>query len=546
MKFYFLLFLFLIAFHTVHAGSIPGTVKKVNNNNPQKASDIYGNVSVKKWADGKSSAFSFTFDDSYMSQYTYALPILNQYGFKGTFFVIAGAVTDGPPQDWRYGYWWQFREMAAEGHEIGAHTITHPDLTTLSVGDINTPNTLTYELYQSKKVIEDEIPGYKCISLAYPYCSYNSTVENITAKYFEAARTCGDYIVPSDISGIKWYEINSEEPVFDMPRNTVADDQDEFQKYIDNVQNKSIDRSGWSVFFAHEVVPMSQIAAGDDTTMWYPVSTEWLTQLCEWAKSKSDSGQLWVATFGNVVRYIKERENFNYNIVSLDSNQVEISTSTGLDSSIYNYPVTVDISVPGGWKYADIQQGASHTTAIPLTDSTGSFVRVNIIPGKENIIISRGAFYTVSGIVTYDDSAAAPVPSVKIGLFNGQDQEIDSVLTNAEGKYQFSNIPNGNYTVSLFKSGDIKSVNSSDALSIIRYYSLRIKLDSLRMKAADLNGDNKINSTDALLIARRYTGRINKFSCPDWLFSFPRKITVNDSDLNINFKAITAGDISKF
>ena len=85
----------------------------------------YGQISVKKWADDRKSAFTFTFDDGCMSQYNYVTPILDSCGFKGTFFIISGSLTDDLPGIWRYGTWNQFRSMALEGHEIGSHTVTH-------------------------------------------------------------------------------------------------------------------------------------------------------------------------------------------------------------------------------------------------------------------------------------------------------------------------------------------------------------------------------------------------------------------------------------
>ena len=79
----------------------------------------YGQVSVKKWADDRKSAFTFTFDDGFSCHYDYVRPILNSFGFKGTFFVITGSVTDDLPGIWRYGTWKQFQQMSLEGHEIG-------------------------------------------------------------------------------------------------------------------------------------------------------------------------------------------------------------------------------------------------------------------------------------------------------------------------------------------------------------------------------------------------------------------------------------------
>ena len=63
---------------------------------------LYGQVSVKKWADNRKSAFSFTFDDASMTQYTYVAPVLDSFGFKGTFFVITGSnyLTDDLPANY--------------------------------------------------------------------------------------------------------------------------------------------------------------------------------------------------------------------------------------------------------------------------------------------------------------------------------------------------------------------------------------------------------------------------------------------------------------
>src|SRR5665647_3614167 len=141
----------------------------------------YGQVSVKKWADDRKSAFTFTYDDGYISQYINVKPILDSFGFKGTFFIISGSMTDDLPGIWRYGTWNQFRSMSLEGHEIGSHTVTHPDLTTLTTGNISTPGTLLYELNQSKLTIEQKISNQKCITIAYPYNDYNTNVNNKTA-----------------------------------------------------------------------------------------------------------------------------------------------------------------------------------------------------------------------------------------------------------------------------------------------------------------------------------------------------------------------------
>lgn len=51
-----------------------------------------GQTEVTRWWNGKRAAVSLTFDDSTINQFRVALPILNQYGLPGTFYVITGAI----------------------------------------------------------------------------------------------------------------------------------------------------------------------------------------------------------------------------------------------------------------------------------------------------------------------------------------------------------------------------------------------------------------------------------------------------------------------
>jgi len=75
-----------------------------------------------------------TFDDGYADGYTYAFPLLRQYGFRGTFFVITGYLDEG-----RAGYltWAQAAEMQAKGMDIEAHSVSHPDLRALGAESLH-------------------------------------------------------------------------------------------------------------------------------------------------------------------------------------------------------------------------------------------------------------------------------------------------------------------------------------------------------------------------------------------------------------------------
>ena len=125
---------------------------------------------------GTSSALPFTitrhglvsinFDDGYQSMYDNGLPILDAAGLKSTQYIITQKVdTDS------YVTLDEVLQMYNNGHEIGVHTRTHPNLTTL------TESQMTDEIVGAK---QDLISwGITPTTLAYPYGGYNPTVEAV-------------------------------------------------------------------------------------------------------------------------------------------------------------------------------------------------------------------------------------------------------------------------------------------------------------------------------------------------------------------------------
>jgi len=548
MKKVFKIFLFIII---VHAGLVLSYAQSKNNLNRKESTQNVGSypasigqIIIDTWAEGKKSAFSFSFDDCLQSQYDYVRPIMNNFGFHVTYYVISSVLNDSLPANWRYGLWPEFRQLAAEGNEIGDHTVTHPDLTTLPVGNETTPGTITYELYQSKKTIEQKIPGQKIITLAYPFCTYNQNVEDVAQKYYEAARSCGSYVNDPNISGLNWYSIGSSDIQFNQPRNSPADDRDEFNKYTNILQNQTIANGKWTVFLAHEVLPFDQIIADSSLGLYYPVSTEWLTELCQWVKQKSDSSYLWVAPVGDVVRYIKERENFSYTIAYSDSTKIQVIPTDNLDNTIYNYPLSAKIIVPAEWKNVQISQSGKITESITKTDSGNTFADINFIPdGGEVTILRSNSSFELSGLVTYDNNAESPLANVEIYL--SRDGDTLKTVTDANGNYSFINLAPGTYILNADKVNGWGGVNSTDALLAQKYSTKKFNLDSLQMKAADVNNDGTIDKKDAFLIAQRYVRSIKKFNISDWIFSAPVTVTISNISKVQNIKGIAAGDINK-
>ena len=120
-----------------------------------------------------------TFDDGYSDNYTNAFPILKEYGFKATVFVITAAIDNDPNKLTSQ----QVKEMAENGISIESHTVNHDDLSKL------TYEKQLFTLESSKKQIES-LTGKNVCCLAYPFGKYNQmTVKALQEAGYQMAFT---------------------------------------------------------------------------------------------------------------------------------------------------------------------------------------------------------------------------------------------------------------------------------------------------------------------------------------------------------------------
>jgi peptidoglycan/xylan/chitin deacetylase (PgdA/CDA1 family) len=123
-----------------------------------------------------------TFDDAFRDVYTDALPILQQYGFRATLYIVSGYV--GGTSVWLRGMgegdrpllgWREICECQAAGIECGAHSETHAELDAI-------PSILARdEITLSKETIEDSLStGVR--TFAYPHGYHDRVARAFVAE----------------------------------------------------------------------------------------------------------------------------------------------------------------------------------------------------------------------------------------------------------------------------------------------------------------------------------------------------------------------------
>ena len=137
-------------------------------------------------ASGDDDAIAITFDDGLESFGRIAAPLLHEHGLSATLFVVSDAV--GTNNVWR-GHgdpgiprfplldWSALQRVLALGMTVGAHTCTHPDLSTMDASRLES------EIVRSRTRLEEALE-VRVTTFAYPYGSVSAAARDVVAREF--------------------------------------------------------------------------------------------------------------------------------------------------------------------------------------------------------------------------------------------------------------------------------------------------------------------------------------------------------------------------
>jgi len=297
-------------------------------------------IRVARFYGDHDAAICYGFDDGLKNQADVALPLLDQYGFKGTFFIIPGII----PIDGKQGLstkesingnisWVKLKEMSAQGHEIANHSWSHKNMKTLTDFD------LQQEIDKADQLILKQI-GVFPITFAYPYNSFDDRVHKAVLKNHIAARE---------------FQFGIGSHFTTRQGNAWADG--------------LIKNYTWGITMIHG------ITKGFDTLSNPQVLDDHFKYV------KSLESKIWVSTFAHISKYVTERDSSVLD-VKYSNNQFTCKLSNHLDPQIYNQPITIVIEV----KNVTSAQATEQGKAIPVK-VTSDKLSIDVVPGAKEFYI---------------------------------------------------------------------------------------------------------------------------------------------------------------
>ncbi|GEO06143.1 hypothetical protein AAE02nite_38070 [Adhaeribacter aerolatus] len=264
--------------------------------------------------------------------------------------------------------WDKIRAYAKQGHEFASHTVTHPRLAALDEAN------LVYELEKSKEDIQKQLGPAYTFSAEGPYGTENERVMEYAYKIYPALRNRMPEPYLTEINrGSKVQPGTSDKEYVQWQRGATTKTPLPLMKsWVDTVAAHDKD---WLVLVFH----------GVDGIGWEALSSELLKEYFEYIKAQED--KLWVATFGDVTKYMRERMNAKVQVAEKED-KVTVNLTHDLDKTMYNLPLTLKSYVSPDWKTVQVKQGEKTQRVQPQQDAKGTYVLYQAQPNAQPIELS--------------------------------------------------------------------------------------------------------------------------------------------------------------
>ena len=265
--------------------------------------------------------------------------------------------------------WDSIKLYASKGYEFASHTVTHAHVAVLDSANID------YELGKSKEDIRDHLGEKYTFSAEIPFGIEHPRAMKYSLPYYSALRNLmSDPYLEEINRGYKTQPGSSVKEYVQWQRGPLTKTPMSLMKsWVDTV-------------LAHDKIWLVLVFHGIDGMGYEPLTHQVLDTFFSYIKAREKD--LWIATFSDVAKYMRERMNASLT-ADRKKNSIEVKLSHSLDASNYNLPLTLKTYVPNEWKNALIVQGSRRQQVSTRKDKRGSYILYSANPNTDIITIAQ-------------------------------------------------------------------------------------------------------------------------------------------------------------
>jgi peptidoglycan/xylan/chitin deacetylase (PgdA/CDA1 family) len=266
--------------------------------------------------------------------------------------------------------WDSIKRYASQGYEFSSHTITHAHMAVL-----DTTN-MFYELDKSKQDIKDHLGDKYTFDAEIPFGIEHPRAMKYALPFYAALRNLMTDPYMQEINrGYKTQPGSSDKEYVQWQRGaTTKTPLPMMQSWVDTT-------------LVHDNIWLVLVFHGIDGLGYEALSHELLHTYFQYIKRHEDN--LWVANFGDVAKYMRERMHASVNS-DTTHNRIIVHLQHSLDKKVYDIPLTLKTYVPNNWRNAQVTQDSHKHKFKVNADSKGNYILYRADPNKGTIEIVAG------------------------------------------------------------------------------------------------------------------------------------------------------------
>jgi len=263
--------------------------------------------------------------------------------------------------------WDELKVIAAQGHEFASHSVSHPQLA------ICDDQNILFELEKSRDEILEHLGPKHTFSHECPHGSENPRVMKFALSTYPVLRNRMPEPFLAELN--RWNKTPPGQPDKEYvqwqrgPKTSTT--MEEMKSWMDTTLDSD---KIWLVLVFH----------GVDGIGYQPKTGEELKEYFTYLHSVED--RLWVATFRDVAKYLRERM-YGQVRSAMEGERIQVNLTHSLDAALYDLPLTLKTRVPAEWSTATVTQGETIRTITVERDDADSFILYQAIPNAGTIEI---------------------------------------------------------------------------------------------------------------------------------------------------------------